>query len=86
MVAYILFAIAGFAFGYIIPGRWAFLPVLFPILLAIPTAMSDGVEGHLVFRLILALVITVVAVIAGRMVAHRRDDAPQRSEDAAATS
>jgi hypothetical protein len=69
VVSYVLFFIAGLGFGYAAVGRWRWLPLLLPLLLAAVTALRDGVDGLLLVRLGIALVVTVVGVIAGTMLA-----------------
>jgi hypothetical protein len=71
IVGFILFFIAGVAFGFAAPGRAAFLAVLVPILLAMVDAFANGVDGHLVLTLVVAIVITIGGVVLGRMLADR---------------
>ena len=77
-VPYLLFFLAGLGFGYAAVGVWKWLPVAFPLLLALVTALGDGVDGTLVLRLVVALLLTVSGVLLGLML--DRDKAPQRPE------
>lgn len=67
VVAYVLFFIAGLGFGYAADGRWKWLPLAFPAALALITVLRDGADGVLVVRLAIALVVTLVGIIAGVM-------------------
>src|SRR5207247_926714 len=71
VIAFILFALTGFVFGWAIPGRSAYVvPIVIPLLLALPTALKQGVDGRFVADLILALGVTIVGIVAGRVVAR----------------
>ena len=70
VIAYILFALTGFVFGWAIPGISAWIvPILIPLLIALPTALKD-LTGRFVADLFVALLVTVVGIIAGRFVAR----------------
>jgi hypothetical protein len=58
VVAYVLFFIAGLGFGYAAVGKWKWLPLLFPLALALGAAIQQGVDGTWVVRLIVALLVT----------------------------
>ena len=78
VVAFVLFFIAGLGFGYAAPGRWRWLPIAFPLLLALFTLLRDGGDGVLFVRLAIALIVTAVGVIAGTMLAP--EEQPRRAE------
>jgi hypothetical protein len=78
VVAYVLFFVAGLGFGYAAVGRWKWLPLLFPLALALGAALQQGVDGTWVFRLIVALVVTVGGVLLGALL----DSRGQRGERA----
>jgi hypothetical protein len=78
VVAYVLFFIAGLGFGYAARGGWRWLPIAFPLLLALVTLLRDGGDGVLFVRLAIALIVTAVGVIAGTMLAP--EDQPRRAE------
>jgi hypothetical protein len=78
VVAFVLFFLAGLGFGYAAAGRWRWLPLAFPLLLALFTVFKDGGDGVLLVRLLIALVVTAVGVIAGAMLAP--EERPRRAE------
>jgi hypothetical protein len=71
VIGYVLFFLAGLAFGYAAPGGWKWAPLLFPIVLALGAFARDGVDGEVVVRLVVALVLTAVGVLLGRMLETR---------------
>jgi hypothetical protein len=71
VIAYILFFLAGLGFGYAAPGGIKFVPFLFPVLLAIGAMFRDGVQGEILLRLLVALVITAIGILLGRMLEQR---------------
>jgi hypothetical protein len=71
IVAYLLFFVAGLGFGYAAVGKWKWLPILFPLVLALGAAIQQGVDGTWVFRVIVALVVTVGGVLLGAMLDSR---------------
>jgi hypothetical protein len=78
VVAHVLFFLAGVGFGFAAPGRLKWLPLLFPLVLAVGAAVQSGVDAAMILRLLLALIVTSAGVILGRMVderGHRRRDA-----------
>jgi hypothetical protein len=80
ITAYVLFFLAGIGFGYAAPTRWKWLPVLFPIALALGAVVSHGLDGAVVIRLIVALVVTALGVFVGMMIearAERQTDHPR---------
>jgi hypothetical protein len=78
VVAYVLFYIAGLGFGYAAVGKWKWLPVLFPLALALGAAIQQGVDGTWVVRLIVALLVTGGGVLLGALL----DSRGQRGERA----
>ena len=71
VVAYVLFFVAGLGFGYAAVGKWKWLPIVFPLALALGAAVQQGIDGTWVFRLIVALVVTVGGVLLGAMLDAR---------------
>jgi hypothetical protein len=71
VVAYVLFFLAGVGFGYAAPGRWVWLPLTLPLLLALITALKEGIDGTLLLRLALALVVTAAGVVIGELLDRR---------------
>jgi hypothetical protein len=78
VVAYALFFLAGLAFGYAAIGVWKWLPLAFPLLLALAAAASEGVDGTMLLRLAVALLVTAAGVVLGIMRAP--EEQPQRAE------
>jgi hypothetical protein len=78
VVSFVLFFFAGLGFGYAAAGRWRWLPIAFPVVLALFTVLQDGADGVLVVRLLIALIVTAVGVIAGTMLAPEEE--PRRAE------
>jgi hypothetical protein len=80
ITAYVLFFLAGLGFGYAAPTRWKWLPALFPIALAIGAVLIHGLDGAIILRLIVALVVTALGVFVGMMIearAERQADHPR---------
>jgi drug/metabolite transporter (DMT)-like permease len=67
VIGLVLFAILGLTMGYTVPGRGAWLALVAPVAFAIVTLVSTGLDGSQVVAVILALVITAVAVLAGKV-------------------
>jgi hypothetical protein len=80
MWGYLFIAIAGFTFGYILPGWPAFLPLVIPFLLFIGTGINEGFDGALLVRFAIAIAVAVLSVLGGRAVASARGDAPVPAE------
>jgi hypothetical protein len=71
MVAYVLFFLGGVAFGYAAPGLSKWVPLVFPLGLALLAAIEEGIDGTFVMRLVVALVVTVVGVLLGALLDRR---------------
>jgi hypothetical protein len=71
IAAYLLFFLAGLGFGYAAPGRWKWLPIAFPLALFLGAAFQEGVDGAMVVRLIVALLVTVGGVVLGALLDRR---------------
>ena len=71
MVGFILFALAGFVFGYAAPKGWALLPVLIPISVGIYTGFRDTFDGELIVLIIVGVGVTLVGILLGRILADR---------------
>ena len=72
MVPYVLFFLAGLAFGYAAPGLSKWLPLVFPLALALLAAIEEGIDGTFIVRLVVAVVVTIVGVLLGALL-DRRD-------------
>ena len=73
ITAYVLFFLAGLGFGYAAPGRWKWLPMLFPIALALGAVFIHGLDGAIVVRLVIALIVTALGVFVGMMIDSRSE-------------
>lgn len=71
ITAYVLFFIAGLAFGYAASGKWKWFPLLLPLALALGAAVQQGIDGTWVIRLIVALVVTAGGVLLGALLDAR---------------
>jgi hypothetical protein len=78
VVAYLLFFLAGLGFGYAAMGGWKWVPLVFPVLLALVAAASEGVDGTMLVRLVVALVVTAAGVLLGIWLAP--EEQPRRAE------
>jgi hypothetical protein len=67
VVAYLLFFLAGLGFGYAAAGIWKWLPLVFPLLLALQAAAAEGLDGTLLVRLAIALAVTAAGVVLGML-------------------
>jgi hypothetical protein len=71
VIGFILFFIAGLGFGYAAPGNAKLIPFLFPIALALGAMFKDGVQGEILLRLLIALIITGLGILLGRLLEQR---------------
>ena len=78
VVPYLIFFLAGLGFGYAAIGVWKWVPLVFPLLLALIAAFSEGVDGTFLVRLLIALVVTAAGVVLG--IALAPDEQPRRAE------
>jgi hypothetical protein len=85
VIAFILFALTGFVFGWAIPTRGAWIvPILIPLLIAFPMLLKQGFSGRWLLDLFIALAVTVIGIIAGRIVAHRTESGHAEPDEEAA--
>ncbi len=77
VIGYLLFFLAGVGFGYAAPPKLKPLPLIFPLVLALGAFLSDGFQGEILVRLLIALVITVTGIVIGGLIdaATGRDEA-----------
>jgi hypothetical protein len=78
LVPYLLFFLAGLGFGYAAAGVSKWLPLLFPLLLALAAAVSEGIDGTFLVRLLVALLVTAAGVLLGMWLAP--EEPPRRAE------
>jgi hypothetical protein len=81
VLGYVLFFVAGLGFGYAAPGNLKLIPFLFPVALALGAMARDGVQGEILLRLLVALVITAVGILLGRTLEERLE--PDETTDTA---
>ena len=80
ILPYILFFLAGLAFGYALEGQLAWVVLVIPLLFALGAALSQGVDGEMLVKVVIALGLTGVGVLAGRAIGGRPSpDAAPRS-------
>jgi hypothetical protein len=70
-IGYLLFFLAGVGFGYAAPAKLKPLPLMFPIVLAIVAFLSDGIQGEIVVRLLIALAVTAIGIVLGGLIDAR---------------
>ena len=77
VIGYVLFFLAGVGFGYAAPAKLKPLPLLFPLVLGLGAFLSDGFQGEILVRLLIALAITVGGIVLGGLIdaATGRDEA-----------
>ena len=68
MIGFVLFALCGLVFGYSAPKGWALLPVLLPIVIGVYTGLMDTFDGGLFGLMIIGVGVTIIGIVAGRMV------------------
>ena len=73
ITAYVLFFLAGIGFGYAAPTHCKWLPILFPIALALGAVFLHGLDGTVVIRLVIALIVTAIGVFVGIMIDAREE-------------
>ena len=71
IAAYVLFFLAGLGFGYAAPGKWKWVPLIFPIALALGAALQQGIDGAMILRLVVALLVTAGGVLLGALLEVR---------------
>ena len=78
VVPYLIFFLAGLGFGYAAVGKLKWLPLIIPLLLALAAVLSEGVDGTLIVRLAIALVVTAAGVLLGMLLDPGEE--PQRAQ------
>ncbi len=73
MISYLLFFLAGVGFGYAAPPKWKWLPLLFPLALGVGAIFIHGIDGSILLRLVIALIITVLGIFVGTMIDSRAE-------------
>jgi ABC-type phosphate transport system permease subunit len=65
IASYLIFFLAGLGFGFAAPGRSRWIPLVFPLALALVAALQEGVDGTLLIRFVVALLVTAAGVLLG---------------------
>jgi hypothetical protein len=73
VISYLLFFLAGVGFGYAAPPKWKWLPLLFPLALGVGAIFIHGLDGSILLRLVIALIITVLGILLGTMIDARAE-------------
>ena len=68
MIGFLLFALAGFVFGYAAPKAWAIVPILLPISIGVYTGLTDVFDSELVILILVGVGVTILGIVAGRAV------------------
>jgi hypothetical protein len=71
IIGFILFFVAGVGFGYAATGGYKFIPLVFPVVLALGAFLRDGFQGAIFLRLLVALVITGLGIFLGMWLDER---------------
>jgi ABC-type phosphate transport system permease subunit len=71
IASYLAFFLAGLGFGFAAPGKWRWIPLVFPLALAVVAALQEGVDGTLLIRLVVALLVTAAGVLLGVFLERR---------------
>ena len=66
IVGYLLFFLAGLGFGFAAPGKTKLVPFIFPLLLAIGAAITNGID-------LVALVLTGLGIVLGMLMEDRAE-------------
>ncbi len=67
ILGFILFMLLGFGCGFALRGAGAWLALLVPVIFAALTAFVSGATTQLLIRLAIALALTAVSILAGRL-------------------
>jgi hypothetical protein len=68
VIGFLLFALAGFVFGYAAPKAWAIVPILLPISIGVYTGLTDVFDSELVILILVGVGVTILGIVAGRAV------------------
>ena len=79
VLGYVLFFLAGLGFGYAAPKWGKFLPLVFPVVLALGAMWRDGFEGEVLLRLVVALIVTIIGIVLGMAIDARSSSREART-------
>ena len=69
VISVTLFFLAGLAFGYALGPPLMWIPLAFPLIMALGAALKDGPSVSILIRLVVALAVTVLGVVLGQRLA-----------------
>jgi len=70
VIGFVLFALAGFVFGYAAPKAWVIIPILLPILVGVYTGLMDTFDTELIVLIAIGVGVTILGVVLGRMLLY----------------
>ncbi len=78
VISLTLFFLAGLAFGYALGPPTMWIPLAFPLIMALAALIVNGPSVSILLRLIVALAVTVLGVLLGQRLApeQRAEEAP----------
>lgn len=78
VISLALFFLAGLAFGYALGPPTMWIPLAFPLIMALAALIVNGPSVSILLRLIVALAVTVLGVVLGQRLApeERAEEAP----------
>ena len=81
VAGFIVFFLAGLAFGYAAPGVWGLFPVVIPFVMGVYTGLTTGFDGHVILFTVIGMVVSLVGSLLGRALQYRLegDEAPGAS-------
>ncbi|HLM26491.1 MAG TPA: hypothetical protein VK304_05945 [Thermoleophilaceae bacterium] len=78
VISVTLFFLAGLAFGYALGPPLMWIPLAFPVIMALAAAIKDGPSISILIRLVVALVVTFLGIMLGQRLAPEQhpEEAP----------
>jgi hypothetical protein len=67
VLGFVIFALAGFVFGYAAPKAWVIIPVLLPIAIGVYTGLTDTFDSELIVLIAIGVGVTIVGIVLGRL-------------------
>jgi len=78
VISVTLFFLAGLAFGYALGPPLMWIPLAFPLILALAALLVDGPSVSIIIRLVVALAVTLLGIFLGQRLAPEQqpEEAP----------
>jgi hypothetical protein len=78
VISVTLFFLAGLAFGYALGPPLMYIPLAFPVIMALGALIVNGPSVSMLLRLVIALAVTVLGIALGQRMApeQRPEEAP----------